>query len=167
MGRKCRKCRITDVGDRKYCEACKATKYKNCRQCDKRFRTVKDHEWCQNCRKAYGNNGTCVVCNAERFIYARGCCTTCYRFLSKYQITVDELLELRKIENCQICGVQVSHHVGNGNDRAIIDHCHATGRVRGVLCNHCNVIEGMFRDEQHAEEFLKNYKEYLHEKRLF
>jgi hypothetical protein len=160
---KCRKCRVTDVGGRKYGEACKATKYKTCRQCEKRFRTYKDHEWCSNCRTAYGKNGTCVVCNEERFIYAQGCCTTCYRFLSKYSITVDELLELRKVDKCQLCGIEVSHHAGNGHGRAIIDHNHTTGKVRGVLCNNCNCIEGYIRDEEHLKKFIKNFSSYMQE----
>ncbi len=161
MGRKCRKCKVTDVGDRKYCDSCKATKYKNCRQCDKRYRTIKDHEWCHDCRKAYGENGTCVVCAEERFIYARGCCTTCYSFLTKYKIEVSELLDLRKVTNCQVCDEPVSHHIGNGDGRAVIDHCHTTGRVRGILCVNCNVIEGYLRDLDHLKKIFENLPDYL------
>jgi hypothetical protein len=27
-----------------------------------------------------------------------------------------------------------------------VDHCHATGKVRGILCHHCNVAIGCARD---------------------
>jgi hypothetical protein len=29
----------------------------------------------------------------------------------------------------------------------MVDHCHQTKRVRGVLCQHCNTLLGMAKDK--------------------
>lgn len=44
-----------------------------------------------------------------------------------------------------------------------IDHCHATGRVRALLCHNCNVLIGMAKDEPRilaaAIEYLESQQE--------
>lgn len=50
------------------------------------------------------------------------------------------------------CGKELSldvngrEHRGQnpGIQRAFIDHCHKTGKVRGLLCDHCNKAEGFY-----------------------
>lgn len=54
----------------------------------------------------------------------------------------DKLLE-EQDNGCAICG-----KVENSNGtRLCVDHCHSTGKIRGLLCNHCNTALGKFRDD--------------------
>lgn len=41
--------------------------------------------------------------------------------------------------------------------RPHLDHCHDTGRVRGVLCHHCNVALGMLKDDPKRVQLLLEY----------
>jgi hypothetical protein len=54
----------------------------------------------------------------------------------------DALLEAQG-GGCGICGT--TEWPGRHN-RPHLDHCHETGRTRGVLCNECNTGLGKFRD---------------------
>lgn len=56
---------------------------------------------------------------------------------------------------CAICGT--SSPSGKYN-RFYIDHCHRTGKVRGLLCNTCNFALGAFKD---SVENLQNAIKYL------
>lgn len=63
-----------------------------------------------------------------------------------YGITLadfEDLLALQK-RQCAIC----FHDLGTGHRRDVhVDHCHRTGRVRGLLCGPCNTSLGGFVDD--------------------
>lgn len=62
-----------------------------------------------------------------------------------YGIGFEDYLEMLKKQNgkCGICG----RPEGNAKrDRLGVDHCHKTGRVRGLLCNSCNRGIGLLGD---------------------
>ena len=69
-------------------------------------------------------------------------CTNDNRLLRTYGINNDQYLQLLEEQNyaCKLCGGQPRR------DRFDIDHCHTTGKVRGLLCEHCNRGLGCFKD---------------------
>ncbi len=59
-----------------------------------------------------------------------------------YSGTYESLLESQD-GRCAICGRTEADSRGH---RLHVDHCHATGRVRGLLCGDCNLGLGKFGD---------------------
>lgn len=57
-----------------------------------------------------------------------------------FGISIDEVLRLKAIRNCDICN-KVLPETGR---KTAIDHCHVTNKVRGKLCQQCNVGIGLF-----------------------
>lgn len=82
--------------------------------------------------------------------------------LAMYGITVDDFEKIFKEQNksCAICGYS---DLTNSKFFPVVDHCHDTGIVRGLLCMNCNNGLGKFRDScrllQNAIEYLTNTKE--------
>jgi len=73
----------------------------------------------------------------------------------QYGITKDQYDSLLKSQSngCKICGNN------NENNRALaIDHCHKTGKIRGLLCGNCNRGLGQFKDNK---ELLSKAIKYL------
>jgi hypothetical protein len=71
-------------------------------------------------------------------------------FFKKYGITYSEYGEMLSAQNnqCAICGsTNPKGRWSYSGDRAFcVDHDHATGKVRGLLCNTCNQGLGNFFD---------------------
>lgn len=69
------------------------------------------------------------------------------RIKSAYRLTKEAFLALLGKQRglCAICG-QPASGSGQANSRLHIDHDHRTGKVRGLLCTHCNHGLGKFMD---------------------
>ena len=74
----------------------------------------------------------------------------------KFGIAIEEkiLLFAKQGNKCAICGC-TENNVGRDWD---IDHCHKTGKIRGILCSNCNRGLGLFQD---SSEYLKQACKYL------
>lgn len=85
--------------------------------------------WCRECRSSYRNG------------IRRG----------KYREMIsDEDLKdiIETVKECVICG---------SVEDLVVDHCHKTNIVRGMLCNHCNRGLGHFKDDPELLEFARMY----------
>jgi len=66
-------------------------------------------------------------------------------------------LENKAANKCMICYQEAS---GFGNGKVLhIDHCHNSGKIRGLLCGSCNTGLGHFKDDinmlENAIKYLK------------
>lgn len=70
--------------------------------------------------------------------------------IKKYGLTLEDLEKMLQDQDnkCAICGKEVFLHGSSvdKNNIAHVDHNHATGEVRGLLCDKCNRGLGYFMD---------------------
>ena len=65
-----------------------------------------------------------------------------------YGITIEQYNNILEQQNggCAICGSKSA--LIKSHQRLHVDHCHSTGRVRGLLCTNCNQGIGKFNDSE-------------------
>ena len=75
------------------------------------------------------------------------------RLKSVYGISKEQYMALLEAQNykCKICGLTSSSQAAKVGRKKVpsalaVDHCHQTGRIRGLLCVNCNSMLGMARD---------------------
>lgn len=89
---------------------------------------------------------------------------------NRYGITFVEFTELISLQRsqCKICGEALlsgSFTVEKiiKKDEICVDHCHSTGKVRGLLCHSCNVALGHVKDNVEVLskmiEYVQQHKE--------
>ena len=68
-----------------------------------------------------------------------------YHLKTSYNLTKEEYKILLEKQNhkCAICSVDEVNAI---KGKLYVDHCHTTGKVRGLLCHHCNTGIGMLKD---------------------
>jgi hypothetical protein len=87
------------------------------------------------------------------------------RLMKEYNMTIadyDAML-LEQEGNCKVCSKPHSGNVnGDTNKPMFIDHCHTSGKVRGLLCHNCNTALGHIKDDvELATKLIKYLGEYV------
>ncbi len=98
-------------------------------------------------RKAqYKEKGICPNCEKRPAVSGRVCCQQClndkklslkFGTAGPHRQLYADLFE-KQLGLCGICGDPMR--------RPVLDHCHQTMIVRGLLCSNCNVGLGQFKD---------------------
>jgi hypothetical protein len=69
----------------------------------------------------------------------------------RYNISVDEFNHMREQQKgcCAICNTKLDIKQDSTfrSKKVAVDHCHETGKVRGLLCSRCNTSIGHFQDD--------------------
>lgn len=129
---------------------------------------------CINCGEEFSELNTKIKAGKGKF-----CCNECYqeyrkknkkdekelnRLLQKkfkYGLSSEKYYSMfEEQENkCAICGNEFTD-----KNKAFVDHCHTTSKVRGLLCTRCNSLLGMAKDnteilQKAIDYLLKNKKD--------
>lgn len=96
------------------------------------------HAWCKPCMSEY----QVTYKQKKGKEYFKN-----YNFMAKYGITLEEANKLLLDQNnaCALCEKEVQLLPGFSN-AAHIDHCHSSGKIRGILCGNCNTALGKLGD---------------------
>lgn len=82
--------------------------------------------------------------------YPAGFCLSCQsewkreaNFRARYNISIEEYEEMLLLQDrkCAICYSKLEAK------KVVVDHCHETGNVRGLLCFYCNNAIGFIRED--------------------
>lgn len=113
---------------------------------------------CRMCGTVYTPTAPCMsYCSSE-------CETRGYtdRYLQReYKVNLSWYEERHKEQNglCAICGTEgFLMDPKRHKTKLVVDHCHSTGNVRGLLCHNCNRALGLFKDNK---ETIKRAISYL------
>lgn len=122
---------------------------KTCSKCNKRKR---EKSFYKDAQKLDGFRPSCKICDEvtakiwrQKLRELRPDARRSIILKYKYKITLDDynaLLKAQKLK-CKICKTK------NPKTRTgvfVVDHCHKTGKVRGLLCLNCNIGLGGFLD---------------------
>lgn len=79
--------------------------------------------------------------------------------LKKFGITSAKYQEMLTTQNhaCAVCSTPPAR-----KKRLAVDHCHSSGKVRGLLCSSCNLAIGLLQDDpvrmQAALDYLQKFR---------
>lgn len=82
-------------------------------------------------------------------------------YQDKYGLSLDEVKAMAEKQNhrCAVCDIRAEDAP---RQKLNVDHSHVTGKVRKLLCHHCNVALGHLRDDRtilaRLDQYLKDHE---------
>lgn len=109
-------------------------------------RSASLESYCISCKRAYANARArkCFHSNAEYRERSRALNKETVLRL-KFGMSLKDYQNMLDLQGgaCAIC----KGHSGKKGHRYHVDHCHSTGKVRGLLCSRCNLLLGKAKDD--------------------
>jgi len=129
---------------------------KLCTKCNK---LIWDDDFPKDSRLKSGYQSICKVCHSSQQKQWRKIHPPNYRMSDlkrNFGMAIEEYDMLMKKQSnvCAIC-----QDVCGSGKRLAVDHNHQTGRIRGLLCNQCNHMLGLARDNSDRLLRASNYLE--------
>lgn len=118
---------------------------KVCKTC-KKNKSISEYYRAERTRD--GRRGSCRYCDMDarrkRLAKADPDQRRSVVLKNKYGITLEDYEKMSKNQGgrCHICKTDDYGKKG----LLVVDHCHSTGSVRGLLCYSCNIALGLFKD---------------------
>lgn len=114
---------------------------------------------CGSCRIAMRMQRSPVAYAYDKYKVRRKARTR-YRRVKKYKLSLTEYHELLVAQQFECFGCKEKFEAEDTKRAPCIDHCHQTGKVRGLLCGRCNTALGMVKDSVECLINLINYLQY-------
>lgn len=106
-------------------------KDKPCKRCGENFSPIApSHMHC--------SDECSTIANTENYL------------MRNYGLTLDQYTRMLEDQNhcCKTCGGEGFTMKNCHTMKLVVDHCHQTGVVRGLLCHNCNRALGLFQDNK-------------------
>ena len=125
----CKKCRDLEP---------KEPKLAGCLECGKKIRKVGAKVRCSECQKES---------ERERRPKPGSVKSRSKHLWREYRMTIADFdaMMLAQESKCSICSGSIAGDCYKSTP--MVDHCHKTGAIRGLLCRHCNCALGLFDDD--------------------
>lgn len=111
---------------------------------------IRSQNWiCKGCSHKRTNKWRKENPSKMRVIDRRG------KLKNKYSITIPEYNDMLALQEgvCALCGKEEKRRPLS------VDHCHTTGRIRGLLCSSCNLAIGLIGDDSEVAMKIARYLE--------
>ena len=107
--------------------------------------------------------------NALKYYYNNKCkhMVHAYKYVlkTKYNLTVEQFTAMHSDQqgSCLVCEQSIDNvFTGVEGKKSAVDHCHSTGKIRGLLCKTCNSGLGSLKD---SPELLRKGADYIEDSR--